>query len=130
MAGTPGVDYIWGFSPLLVPGEPPTPGYNFDRLVSLTYPERPQDATRRTVTLDYGNNTNDLDSALSRVTTIYDSGAQTDVGGYKYMGTGRRVSTTFGNGVAQTFAGGGGYAGLDRYGRMIDLNEGERQPAA
>jgi hypothetical protein len=45
-----------------------------------------------------------------------------NVAAYSYMGTGRRVSTSFANGIAQTFAGGAGYTGLDRYGRIIDLN--------
>ena len=37
--------------------------------------------------------------------------------------TGRRVARTFGNGtVAQSVAGGGGYSGLDGFGRVIDLH--------
>ncbi|MBN1491739.1 MAG: hypothetical protein JXA69_17635 [Phycisphaerae bacterium] len=37
--------------------------------------------------------------------------------------TGRRIARTFGGGtVAQSVAGGSGYAGLDRFGRVIDLN--------
>jgi hypothetical protein len=72
---TPVVDYAWEFSPLPTV-DPPVSGYNFDRLVNLTYPERPQDATRRTVTLNYGNNLGDLDpghtaAAKGRTPTAY-----------------------------------------------------------
>jgi len=89
---------------------------------SSTSSERPQDASRRTVTLNYGNNQGDLDSRLSRVTSIHDGLLDANVSAYTYMGTSRRVSNTLANGVGHTFVGAGGYSGLDRFGRVIDLN--------
>ena len=62
-----------------------------------------------------------LDDRLSRVTEIYDGDLDTSVATYTYMGTGRRVTSLLGNGVTQTYVGGGGYDGLDRFGRIIDL---------
>ncbi|MCG3136725.1 MAG: hypothetical protein HJJLKODD_00561 [Phycisphaerae bacterium] len=112
-ANSPVIDYLWEFSP--------TDEYNFNRLVSMTYPKRPGSGTRRTVTLNYGNNSSDADSALSRVTRIDDS-ALGILSNYDYMGTGRRIGLTLGNGINQTVFDGLTYAGLDRYGRLVDLD--------
>ncbi len=110
---TPEVTYAWEFSP--------TASYNFNRLVSITYPER-IDQTQRTITFNYGDNGAGLDSALSRVTEIVDSELAATVASYDYMGISRRVQLDLGNGISQSFIGGSGYEGLDAFGRIVDLH--------
>ncbi len=46
----------------------------------------------------------------------------TPAAAYAYMGASRRIGLQLGNGVGQTFAGGSGYNGLDRFGRVKDLH--------
>jgi RHS repeat-associated protein len=95
---------------------------NFSRLDKITYPSVGGGLVRE-VELQYDSG---VDDALSRVSRIESSGPQAgsfDVGvDYAYAGVGRRVSATLDNGVSQTFAGSGGYAGLDRFGRVKDLH--------
>lgn len=110
---TPEVTYAWEFSP--------TASYNFNRLVSITYPER-IDQTQRTITFNYGDNGAGLDSALSRVTEIVDGELAATVASYDYMGISRRVQLDLGNGISQSFIGGSGYEGLDTFGRIVDLH--------
>lgn len=113
-ANSPATSYTWTFAN--------ASSGNFNRPTTLTYPYRPSGQATRTLTFNYGNNTSDLDHALNRLTGIYDSGLNVDVVEYVYSGLGRRVETTFGNGVTQTFVGGSGYSGLDRFGRTRDLH--------
>src|SRR6185295_18038814 len=102
---TPVVDYVWAFSQQ----------NNFDRLVSMLYPVRPQGGTRRTISFDYGNNASDIDSSAGRVTRIYDSALGNLIADYDYAGISRRVGTLWGNGMTQSVAdGNGAYTGLDR----------------
>ncbi len=113
---TPFIEYAWSFSP----NDPANSGYNFDRLVGMTYPARPDSLGQRVLTYNYGNNTTDVDSAMSRITGIADGGLGT-VASYGYMGTSRRVSMSLDNGVSQTFADGTGCPDLDRFGRVAGL---------
>ena len=122
---TPVVEYQWSYQPF----DEQTPGPMFDRLVGMVYPERPDDHLRRALTFNYGENVTDLDSYLSRVTQIMDglSGrTSAPVANYTYMGTSRRIGMKLGDpdspAVQQTFAGGNGYTGFDRYGRIKDLH--------
>jgi len=114
-AGTPCVTYDWAYRP----GD--GGGAGSDRLREMIYPARPETpaAPGRILTFGYGS-AGSIDDALDRVVSITDSVAG-QVAGYAYMGISRRTSFTYGNGVVQSFAGGSGYAGLDRFGRVRDL---------
>ena len=118
---TPAIQYTWSY-------QPHDTG-NFDRLTGMVYPLRPDENLRREVTFNYGNNSNNLDSLLGRITQIMDGvtgGTPVQAASYAYMGTSRRVGMTLGNAttpaVQQTYAGDGGYSGLDRFGRVQDLH--------
>lgn len=112
-AYSPTVDYTWTLASDGVGG--------FNRLTGITYPVRNASGERRALALDYGNNADDLDHALNRITAISES----NVGGlaaYQYMGLSRRVGLSLGWGVTQTVASEDGYTGLDRFGRIVDLH--------
>ncbi|MCG3132761.1 MAG: hypothetical protein FLDDKLPJ_03627 [Phycisphaerae bacterium] len=98
--------------------------HNFDRLATITYPEREDGGARRELTFHYGDSTSDVDHLASRVTAIEDSLFGHEVAAYAYAGLSRRVSMSLGNGVAQAYRTGSeaGYAGLDRFGRIADLH--------
>ncbi len=105
-------------------------GYDFDRLISMIYPAKPGTGTRRTISLDCGDTLGSLDGVLGRVTRMSttNSGSSFELSRYAYAGTDRRVNVTLGYvtgalcAAAQTFAGSGGYPGLDGLGRVQDLN--------
>ncbi|MBN1490969.1 MAG: thrombospondin type 3 repeat-containing protein, partial [Phycisphaerae bacterium] len=126
--GTPSVAYDWAFSPLAE--------HNFHRLTGITYPARQGQSSGRTIGLHYDDpdasgygdpgtvdDPGALNSQLGRVTRLTDGATGPDFAKFSYAGAGRRVARTFGGGtVAQSVAGGSGYTGLDRFGRVIDLN--------
>lgn len=116
----PSVDYAWAYSSATAA--------NFDRLSQMTYPVRSGSTEQRIIGFDYGNNVDDLNSVLNRITRISDA-TLGSLAEYEYAGTGRRVSATYGyddigstHAAAQSYAGTGGYPGLDRFGRPADLN--------
>lgn len=113
-ANSPQVSYTWAFAN--------AGAGNFNRPLTMTYPYRPSGQAARTLTFSYGDDANDLDFALNRLTGIYDSGLAVDVVEYVYAGMYRRVQATFGNGVVQTVIDANGYSGLDAFGRVKDLH--------
>ena len=142
-------DAPWAGDPSAEAGGCALPRPAIQGLVGITLPERPDTETRRVVTMNYGDNEGSFDSrltldatglasrrptagavgpaapgppcqGLSRVTEIEDSHLGL-VSEYTYMGSSRRVSLRLGNGVQQSYIGGSGYDGLDRFGRIIDL---------
>ncbi len=117
------VDYAWEYSPVVLPGGGSTPGYNFDRLVSITYPTKPVGG-QRVVTYHYGDNPDDIDSGHSRITDVVDTGGTGVLATYGYVGGGRRVDRTLTNAgtIEQSVGSGGTYNGLDAFGRLVDLH--------
>ncbi len=106
---TPAVTYGWEFNST-------TGGGNFNRLRNITYPGG------RIVGFCYDGGSG-LDTLLSRVSRITDSVLGITVANYTYAGLSRRVNTTFGNGMTQKiFDDSGLYTGLDRFGRVTNLN--------
>jgi len=122
---TPRVGYTWEFKGV--------DEGNYDRVTGITYPAR-VGGTSYSVSFDYGGS-GSIDSGSGRVAGIrVPDISSTPVASYEYAGSSRRVSTTWGNGVGQTFGGvipigggsgggdpAGGYLGLDRFGRVKDL---------
>lgn len=115
----PTVDYTWSFASYS--------GGNSNRLLSITYPQRKSDGSRRMITMNYGAATGDLDDALNRVTRIKDQ-TSTAYASYAYAGGSRRIWSGMGAGTSdlatQTFGATSvaGYPGLDQFGRIIDLH--------
>ncbi len=133
-ASSPRIDYAWAFSAALTSAGAGH-GRNFNRLASMTYPTREpvSGAQRRLIALDYGNNTDDFDSQLGRITRIKDASAGASLGTlavYAYAGQSRRVEQVYGGELGgATFASrqaadngaAVGYERLDRFGRVKDL---------
>jgi len=115
---TPFVGYEWEYSPA-----DETHG-NFDRLLSLTYPARPEATGPRELTFHYGSAPDAIDGQLNRITAIDDSELGTGLATYSHMGGGsRRVIAGFGNGVQAAETEQGDYAkAYDRFGRLRDLD--------
>ena len=96
-------------------------GQNNSRLTRMTYPNG------RAVNYLYSS---PLDQAISRVSAIADDGASITLEGYSYLGLGNVVERLHQQtGVNLTYVGpatgsdgGDQYAGLDRFGRVIDQN--------
>ncbi len=89
-------------------------GDNYDRLAGITYP-----VSGRQISIGYDDAQSD---ALCRVTSISDSIAGT-LAAYTHIGPSRRVATALGGGVITRSAGAGHmFPGLDRYGRLVDLD--------
>jgi len=122
-ADTPATIYGWGAFP------------QQDRLAAITYPVAPLNPYAdppeapdepRAVALSYGQQAGDVDDVLDRVTRIAYSDPAVPVpdvfAEYAYGGMGRRASVTYGNGISQSFLSGGGYTGLDTFGRVNDLH--------
>ena len=88
----------------------------------------PEAAVGRTVTFDYGHHSDDgLSSLLDRITRITytepgDPGFTDVTAEYEYGGLSRRIGLAYGNGLEQNVAFPSEYAGLDRFGRLKDLN--------
>lgn len=122
LQSVPRVDYAWAYSPMLQNGQPT--GGNYNRLLSMTYPEKGvHTGVRRTITMGYGT-TGTLDDALSRIAALTSTNVTGTLATYKYAGTGRRVGKTMANGkIDQNTWGTGttGYERLDRFGRVKDL---------
>ncbi len=57
-----------------------------------------------------------------RIASILDSVKNKVVVTYTHGGISRRVAASLGNGISQSFESGGALAGLDRFGRPIDLH--------
>jgi RHS repeat-associated protein len=94
---------------------PPSVGYSYsasngDRLTGITYP------SGRTVNYNYSSG---LDSVLSRISSITDSGGSLQ--SYTYLGLSTPVTFTDGNGTKLTY-GATGSTGLDQFGRVVDQN--------
>lgn len=125
-SSTPKVEYHWDFSPMAQPNaQPPVTGYNFNRLTRIDYPFGPSAASGRQVAFHYGNDQSDVDSSLNRITSIETQlapgAALSSAAEYAYMGSNRRVSLELGCGISQNLYGGTA-PGLDRFGRITDLN--------
>ena len=110
--GTPNVEYTWVFSSAM--------DENFNRLVAIQYPAPQPSGAARLIGFEYGNGVS-IDDELNRITKISASSLG-DLATYAYMGTSRRVSSTIGPQLNQTFVSGSGYNRLDRHGRITDLN--------
>jgi hypothetical protein len=106
---SPAVGYGWAFAD--------HDSGNYNRLTGSTYPVLGV-GTPASVGFDYTGDAG-VDNALSRVTALTGS---VDAA-YSYIGQARRTSTSLDDGaIVQSFGSGGTYAGLDRFGRVIDLN--------
>ncbi|MCK4659889.1 MAG: hypothetical protein KAV82_10250 [Phycisphaerae bacterium] len=91
------------------------------RLSAITYPND------ETVTFDYGP-AGGIDDWLDRVTGVRLNG--TLLAGYRYMGLGRKVGASLGNGISVDFDDGfgGPPTGLDQFGRILDLTYAGNSP--
>ena len=101
--GTPNVEYTWVFSSAM--------DENFNRLVAIQYPAPQPSGAARLIGFEYGNGVS-IDDELNRITKISASSLG-DLATYAYMGTSRRVSSTIGPQLNQTFVSGSGYNRLD-----------------
>ena len=126
---TPKTAYTWDVQFSEADGWPV--GYN--RLSAMHYPPPPgfSSTSARVVTFGHGTSTypDDMLSRLATMTTAIGSGSSSQVAAFTYVGTGRRALMTLATGlIAQDLGldtnttGGIGLTGLDRFGRMADLN--------
>lgn len=112
---SPKIQYAWEFSSF--------DQGNYDRLVSMTYPTRPNDGTARALQFSYEASSGSLDSLLSRISKISEtSPASVDHVSYQYAGASRRVGRTLANGIEEKVCDDGNCTGLDRWGRLKDLH--------
>jgi len=122
-ASTPFVQYNWESSSYLTDPNNSGSGHNFERLSGIVYPPQVGQSTGRTISFIYGESLDDIDSRLSRITAVADSRFPNSalVDQYQYCGIAQRIKSVFGT-LTQSYEGGGGYSGLDRFGRVRDLN--------
>jgi RHS repeat-associated protein len=107
-------------------------GANNSRMTSLTYPSVLGDSTARVVSYNYTG----LDSTISRLSSLSDSGVFLE--SYLYLGLGTVVerdhpqtgtNLTYISQTGGTGDGGDRYVGLDRFGRVVDQNWYNSNPA-
>ncbi len=109
-SGSPTTSYDWLLSSA-------QGGNNVSRLIGITYPDAGTGG--REIAFGYGA-ANSIDDNFSRIAAISDGTGS--LAAYQYAGVSRRVSTSLGCGVSTSVAGGGGYDGLDRFGRLLRLH--------
>jgi YD repeat-containing protein len=134
----PTVSYEWHYEKTTPTNASESSQIGFDRLASMTYPQF-DSVPRRVVKMHYGASTTTTDHIISRLTRV-STGLLTnpsspgspltsvqDVATFSYFGVSRRVGVDLGHGsakVMQSFRLGTevGAAGLDNFGRVIDLH--------
>jgi RHS repeat-associated protein len=108
-------------------------GVNNSRLTSLTYPSVVGDSSARVLNYNYNSG---LDSNISRLSSLSDSGIFLE--SYLYLGLGTVVerdhpqtgtNLTYISQTGGTGDGGDRYVGLDRFGRVVDQNWYNSNPA-